>query len=90
MALLRVTVKPRAHKDALCSFDEAGLLTVSVTAAPAEGQANKAVALTIARALNIPKTSVAVIRGTTSRVKTVEVKNISDEELQDRLKELFS
>ena len=90
MALLRVSVEPRAHQDALCSLDEAGLLSVSVTAAPADGQANKAVAQTIAKALGVPKTSVSVIRGATSRVKTVEIASLSDEELRIRLAQFFS
>lgn len=89
MALIRVSVKPRAHQNALVSLDDAGLLTVSVTAAPAEGQANKAVSQTIAKALGVPKTSVKVVRGTTSRVKTVDILPLADDELINRLRGYF-
>lgn len=87
MSLIRVSVKPRSHQNALLSLDDAGLLTVSVTAAPADGQANKAVTQTIAKALGVPKTSVKVVRGTTARIKTVEVATLEEEELAARLKE---
>ena len=89
MALIRVSVKPRAHQNALVSLDDAGLLTVSVTAAPADGQANKAVSQTIAKALGVPKTAVRVVRGTTSRVKTVDVLPLADDELINRLRGYF-
>lgn len=90
MSLIRVSVKPRSHQNALLSLDDAGLLTVSVTAAPADGQANKAVAQTIAKALGVPKTSVKVIRGTTARIKTVDVATLEEEELAARLKEYLA
>lgn len=90
MSLIRVSVKPRSHQNALLSLDDAGLLTVSVTAAPADGQANKAVAQTIAKALGVPKTSVKVIRGTTARIKTVDVATLEEEELTARLKEYLA
>ena len=90
MSLIRVSVKPRSHQNALLSLDDAGLLTVSVTAAPADGQANKAVAQTIAKALGVPKTSVKVVRGTTARIKTVDVATLEEEELTARLKEYLA
>lgn len=90
MSLIRVSVKPRSHQNALLSLDDAGLLTVSVTAAPADGQANKAVTQTIAKALGVPKTSVKVIRGTTARIKTVDVATLEEEELTARLKEYLA
>lgn len=90
MALLRVSVKPRSRANALVALDEAGLLTVSVTAAPADGQANKAVEHTIAKTLGVPKTCVRVARGATARVKTVEIAALSDEELRIRLAQIFA
>lgn len=85
MALLRVKLKPRSHKDALLSIDEAGLLSASVTASPVQGAANKALEVLLAGELGVPKTSVTVVRGHTARTKTVEVAGISDEELRAKL-----
>ena len=90
MARIRITVKPRSHASALCSLDETGLLTVSVTAAPADGQANRAVTQTLAKALGVPKSSVTVVRGMTARVKTVEGATLAEDELEERLKQYFS
>jgi uncharacterized protein (TIGR00251 family) len=71
---VRITVRvtPRAGRDEIQAA-AGGVLAVRVTAAPDEGKANLAVCRLVADALGVPKTSVSVVRGHASRVKTLEV-----------------
>jgi uncharacterized protein (TIGR00251 family) len=70
---LTVRVTPRARLDAVVGWrsDARDELDIRVTAPPEHGKANAAVVRTLARALDIPKSGVEVVRGHTSRVKVV-------------------
>lgn len=54
-----------------------GRLLVRVTAPPVERAANEAVVDAIARALDVPKRSVRLVAGQTSRNKAVEVEGLT-------------
>lgn len=73
MTRLRVRVTPRASRDAIEGFDDAGILRVRVTAPPVDGAANKAVTKLLASALGIPQRDVVLVSGATSRIKVFEV-----------------
>ena len=73
MSRLTVRVTPRASRDAIEGFDEAGAVRVRVTAAPADGAANAAVAKLLAKALDLPSRDVVLVSGTTSRLKVFDV-----------------
>ena len=73
MSRLTVRVTPRASRDAIEGFDDAGAVRVRVTAAPAEGAANAAVAKLLAKALDLPSRDVVLVSGTTSRLKVFDV-----------------
>jgi len=68
-----VRVTPRASRDAIEGFDDDGVLKVRVTAPPADGAANVAVAKLLARALDLPGRDVVLISGATARQKLFEV-----------------
>jgi hypothetical protein len=70
---LNVKVIPRASRDAVAGFDEAGVLRVRVTAVPVNGGANAAVLRLLAKRLGLPRTSVVLVHGATSRLKVVEI-----------------
>jgi uncharacterized protein YggU (UPF0235/DUF167 family) len=48
-------------------------LMIKVTAIAADGEANRAVELALARALGLPKSAVSITAGGKSRLKTVEI-----------------
>jgi uncharacterized protein (TIGR00251 family) len=73
MARLSVRVTPRASRDAVEGFDADGTLRVRVTAAPADGAANAAVAKLLARALDLPGRDIVLISGATARQKVFEI-----------------
>ncbi len=84
MAKLRVRVQPGAKRDELLGFQE-GVLRIRLAAPPVEGRANKALIALLSEALHVPKASVAVVAGYTSRDKLVEVTGLAPEELAARL-----
>jgi uncharacterized protein (TIGR00251 family) len=81
---LHVRVTPRASRDAIEGFDDAGVLRIRVTAPPADGAANKAVTKLLAAALGVPQRDVVLVSGASSRVKVFEVA-LSAEEVTSRL-----
>ena len=82
--LISLRVTPKSGKNAVTGFKN-GLLLVAVHAAPADGQANAAVILTIAEALNCSKSSVTLVRGHKAREKVVRVTGMTLAHIQERL-----
>jgi hypothetical protein len=69
---LKVFVKPGAYEDRV--FKEAdGSLRVWVRARPQGGKANEAVVKAVAKYMRLPKSSVRIVSGLSSRTKTLEV-----------------
>jgi hypothetical protein len=83
-AELALRVTPRADADRVGPFVD-GRLQVRVTRPPAEGDANRAVLRLVARALQVPTSSVTLIAGARSRWKRCLVAGISPIELAARL-----
>jgi uncharacterized protein YggU (UPF0235/DUF167 family) len=77
--LIRLTVRvtPRGGRDAVEGWmlDEAArpVLKLRVSAAAAEGAANAAVIVLLAKALRRPKSAIRITSGETARVKRLEV-----------------
>ena len=72
--LLRVRVTPRARRNAvegLIDLPDGLALRVAITAPPEDSKANTAVLKLIAKALGLPKTSLSVEAGKTSRSKSI-------------------
>ncbi len=69
---IRVRVKPGAREEKV-SRELDGSLLVSVRARAQEGKANEAVVKAVAKALRVPKSSVRIVSGLSSRTKTLEV-----------------
>jgi uncharacterized protein (TIGR00251 family) len=84
MADLQVRVVPRAKRNAI-ELDEDGGIKVRVTAVPERGKANAAVIALIAKALSVPKRNVEVVRGHTSRDKTISIDGVTRDEALRRL-----
>lgn len=70
---LTVRVTPRASRDSVQGFDAEGRLSIRVSAAPTDGEANAAVTKLLAKTLGLPQRDIALVSGTTSRVKTFEI-----------------
>ncbi len=85
LSRLRVRLTPSGGGDRIdgVELDEAGLpyLKARVRAPPEKGEANAALEKLLAKALGVPKSSVQVARGTTARVKTIEIDGLSEAEI---------
>lgn len=68
-----VTVKPNSRKGPLVEAAADGALTVYVREPATEGKANKAVALLLAKHYGVPKSTVQLIGGATSRLKRFRI-----------------
>lgn len=82
---MRVRLTPAGGADRIdgVARDEKGLLYLKarVRAAPEHGEANKALEALLAKALGVAKGKVSVTRGTTARMKSVEIDHVSDAEI---------
>ncbi len=82
---LSVRVHPRSGRNAV-DVAEDGAVRVRVTAAPDRGRANEAVVRLLAERLGLPKSSVRIVSGRASRVKTVQIEGL--ESVEDALARL--
>ena len=73
--LLSVAARPRSGKPGVGPIAD-GALTVRLSSPPADGAANEELARTISKTFGIPKTSVVLERGRSSRVKTLLLKGL--------------
>jgi uncharacterized protein len=85
-ATLRVRVTPRAGRTELVRLDE-GVLHVRIAAPPVEGAANAALVASLADALGLRKSEIAVKRGAASRDKLVEFAGIGEDDLGARVRQ---
>ena len=79
-----VKLHPRAKKNTITG--ELGYaLKVSLTTPPVDGRANEACIEFFAKLLNVPRSSVTIASGQTSRNKVIRVVGLSAEELRKRI-----
>jgi uncharacterized protein (TIGR00251 family) len=81
---VRLRVQPRAARDAIVGWRE-GVLRVSVTAPPVDGEANHAVSALLARVLGVRPSAVAVVAGARGRDKLVRIDGWTAEQVRARL-----
>ena len=80
-----VKVHPRAKKNAI--IGELGdALKLSLTSPPVEGRANDACIEFFAKLLKVPRSSVTIASGQTSRQKMIRVSGLSAEEVRKRIR----
>ncbi|MCK4665289.1 DUF167 domain-containing protein [Candidatus Dependentiae bacterium] len=77
--IIPVKVIPKSSRENIKIEND--ILKIKVTAAPVDGKANKSVINYISKFLHIPKRSVQIISGLTSRKKILVLRGISKEDL---------
>ena len=81
-------VQPRARRNAITgTLGDA--LKLALTAPPVEGRANQAVIEFLAETLEIPRASVTITSGETSRNKTVRISGLSGQTVEQRLTKIL-
>lgn len=79
-----VKVHPRAKKNAITG-EVGDALKIALTAPPVEGKANQACVEFFAKLLKVPRSSISIAAGQSSRNKVIRVVGLSAVELQTRL-----
>lgn len=80
--LIRVKIVPNSSKNDLIIEDE--FIKVKVTAQPIENKANKALVEFLSKRFKVPKTSIEIVKGDTSKEKTL-LFSIKDEEKKQKI-----
>jgi len=87
-ATFQVKVQPRARKNAITgTIGEA--LKVALTAPPIEGRANEACVALFAQLLNVPRSSVTIAAGESSRNKLIRVSGLSAAQVESKLRSVL-
>jgi len=84
-ATFAVKVHPRAKRNAITG-EVGDALKLSLTAPPIEGRANEACVEFLAKLLKLPRFSVTIASGHSSRRKVIRVVGLSTEEIRRRIR----
>jgi hypothetical protein len=79
-----VRVHPRAKKNAITG-ELGDALKVSLTTPPVEGRANEACIEFFAKLLRVPRSSVTITSGQTSRSKVIRVAGVTAKQVREKL-----
>lgn len=77
-------VHPNAPRSQITGFEE-GVWQIKVGAPPLKGRANRELEIFLSQRLQVSKSAVSVVKGQTSRHKTVAIDDLSREEITRRL-----
>ena len=80
----KIKISPNASKNEIVKKE--GEIKIKITAQPIEGKANKALIEFLSKEFKIPKTSIEIIKGETSKEKTLLFK-VTDEDKLNKIKE---
>lgn len=81
---LEVFIQPQASKNEIIG-EHNGELKIKINAPPVDGAANEELIYFLAKKLKIPKRSVSISKGESSRHKTLVIEDLTIEELTHRL-----
>ena len=82
--LLRLRISPNASKNQI--IKENDMIKLKITAQPIEGKANKAVIEYLSKLFKVPKSSVEIVKGDTSKEKTIFI-TTSDDSKKEEIKQ---
>jgi uncharacterized protein (TIGR00251 family) len=83
-ATFAVKVQPRAKKNAITG-ELGDALKLALTSPPVEGRANEACIEFFANLLDVPRSSITIASGETSRRKVIRVAGMAAEEVRRRI-----
>ena len=84
--IIRIKIVPNSSKNDIILEEE--FIKVKVTAQPIENKANKALVEFLAKRFKIPKTSIEILKGDTSKEKTLLFNIIDESKRQEIISEL--
>ncbi|HCB11306.1 MAG TPA: YggU family protein [Cyanobacteria bacterium UBA11991] len=84
--LINIKISPNAKKNEIIKTDNE--TKVKITAQPVDGKANKALVEFLSKFFKIPKTSIQIVKGETSKDKKILIKTNIEEKINE-LKKYF-
>ena len=87
-ATFALRVHPRARKNAITGAT-GDALKLAITAPPVEGKANQACIEFLAEFLNVPRASVTIVAGQSSRNKVIRVAGCTAAQIEERLRSVI-
>ena len=81
---LKLKVIPNARRNQVVGWRD-GLLTIKLTAPPVEGKANRELVKFIAEVMGVSAADVEILRGETSRSKSVSVLGVTAQDARQRI-----
>ncbi len=81
---LDIKVHPGSSRNEITGYRD-GVVNIKVTTRPEKGKANAAVIDFLAGILGIAKSRITITRGTSSRLKTVEINGMDNRTVLDKL-----
>ena len=75
--LLRIKVKPNSKTDEIIREGDSSF-KVKIRAQPVEGKANKYLLAYLGKVLNLPKSSIVLVKGESNSFKTLEIDATED------------
>ena len=79
-AIFSLKISPNASKNEIIKTPDG--FKVKITAQPIDGKANKALIEFLSKQFKVPKSYFEILRGETSKDKTLLLKNIDEEKVQ--------
>lgn len=84
--VLQVKISPNASKNEIIKSEDG--IKVKITAQPVDGKANKCLIEYLSKTLRVAKTSFEILRGETSKEKTILIKVFDDAKI-DLIKDVL-
>ena len=84
---IHIKIVPNSSKNDI--IIENGVVKVKVTAQPIENKANKALIEVLSKKIKVPKTMIEIVKGLTSKEKTILIK-INDNAKSEEIKKMFN
>jgi uncharacterized protein (TIGR00251 family) len=83
---LEVKVTPNAGRNEITGWRD-DVLQVKIAAAPEKGKANRELIDFLGRVLGVKKSDITIVKGETSRNKSIEIAGISREEIITKIQD---
>ena len=79
--IVNLKISPNAKKNEI--IKDGDIVKVKITALPIDGKANKALVEFFAKNFKIPKTSIEILKGETSKEKTILFKTMDEDKVNN-------
>lgn len=79
--LVNLRISPNAKKNEI--IKDGDIIKVKITALPIDGKANKALVEFFSKNFKIPKTSIEILKGETSKEKTILFKTMDEDKVNN-------